>query len=113
MRRRFPFDLVLVIGSALTIARVLEDSGAAALVAGAMRSVFDGYGVWGALVGLYLLTVVLTEMVTNNAAAALSFPIAISTAHALGVDPMPTRPISWSIRRGVTACATSCAQGCR
>jgi di/tricarboxylate transporter len=89
MRRRFPFDLVLVIGSALTIARVLEDSGAAALVAGAMRSVFDGYGVWGALVGLYLLTVVLTEMVTNNAAAALSFPIAISTAHALGVDPMP------------------------
>jgi di/tricarboxylate transporter len=89
MRRRFPFDLVLVIGSALTIAQVLESSGAAALVAGAVRSVFDGHGAWGTLIGVYLLTVLLTELVTNNAAAALAFPIAISTARALDVDPMP------------------------
>jgi di/tricarboxylate transporter len=51
MRRRFPFDLVLVIGSALTIAQVLESSGAAALVAGAVRSMFDGHGAWGTLIG--------------------------------------------------------------
>jgi di/tricarboxylate transporter len=89
MRRRFPFDLVLVIGSALTIAQVLESSGAAAIVAGAVRSVFDGHGAWGTLIGVYLLTVLLTELVTNNAAAALAFPIAISTARALDVDPMP------------------------
>ncbi|MCY1557556.1 transporter, divalent anion:Na+ symporter (DASS) family [compost metagenome] len=52
-----------------------------------MRQAFDGYGVYGALIGVYLLTLVLTELVTNNAAAALAFPIALATARAFGVDP--------------------------
>lgn len=89
IRRRFPFELVLVIGSALTIARVLEATGAAALVAEAIQVVFAGYGVWGAFVGVYLLTLVLTEVVTNNAAAALAFPIALAAARSFGVDPTP------------------------
>jgi len=89
VRRRFPFELTVVIGSALTIAGVIERSGAAALMAGWMRSLFDGHGVYGALVGVYLITLALTELVTNNAAAALSFPIALGTARAFGVDPTP------------------------
>lgn len=89
IRRRFPFELVLVIGSALTIARVLEATGAAALVADAIQVVFAGYGVWGAFVGVYLLTLILTEVVTNNAAAALAFPIALAAARSFGVDPTP------------------------
>src|SRR5690606_1896589 len=71
LRRRFPFDLVLIIGSALAMATVLETTGAAALIANGMRAVFDGYGVIGAFVGIYLMTLILTELVTNNAAAAL------------------------------------------
>ncbi len=89
MRRRFPFELLLIIGSALTIATALESSGAAQLVAHTMRSAFDGYGVTGAFIGVYLITLALTEVITNNAAAALAFPIALSTARAFGVDPMP------------------------
>ncbi|MFU2485905.1 SLC13 family permease [Thauera sp. WH-1] len=89
MRRRFPFELLVVIGAALTIAGVVERSGAAALMAGWMRALFDGYGVHAALVGVYLITLVLTELVTNNAAAALAFPIALGTARAFGVDPTP------------------------
>src|SRR3546814_10868345 len=52
-----------------------------------MRAVFADYGVIGAFVGVYLMTLVLTELVTNNAAAELAFPIALSTARAFGVDP--------------------------
>lgn len=89
LRRRFPFDLWLIVGSALTIAAGLESSGASALIAQGMQQVFGGYGVWGALVGVYLLTWLLTELVTNNAAAALAFPIALSMARSLGVDPTP------------------------
>lgn len=89
IRRRFPFELVLIIGSALALANVLESSGAADLIASGMRSLFSGYGVVGAFVGIYLLTLVLTEFVTNNAAAALAFPIALSTARAFDVDPTP------------------------
>jgi di/tricarboxylate transporter len=89
MRRRFPFDLLLTIGSSLAMARVLEDSGAAGLIAGWMRLAFADFGVMGAFVGVYLMTVALTELISNNAAAALAFPIALTTARAFGVDPMP------------------------
>lgn len=89
LRRRFPFELLMVIGSALALARGVESSGAAELLAGWMRQLFDGTGVYGGLVGVYLLTVILTELVTNNAAAALAFPVGLATARAFGVDPTP------------------------
>jgi len=89
IRRRFPFELVLIIGSALALANVLESSGAASLLAGGMRALFNDYGVVGAFIGIYLMTLILTEFVTNNAAAALAFPIALSTARAFEVDPTP------------------------
>src|SRR3546814_9023376 len=41
------------------------------------------------LVLMYVATVVFTELVTNNAAAILMFPVAISAASGIGVDPMP------------------------
>src|SRR3546814_19053749 len=69
------------------MATVLESSGAADLIASGMRTLFDGYGAIGAFVGVYLMTLMLTELVTNNAAAALAFPIALSTARAFDVDP--------------------------
>lgn len=87
LRRRFPFDLWILIGSALTIAAGLEASGASALIANAIAYVFGGYGVWVALLGVYLMTWLLTELVTNNAAAALAFPVAIATAKAFDVEP--------------------------
>lgn len=89
MRRRFPFELMLVIGSALSIAAALENSGGARLIAEGMQMVFGGSGAIGALVGIFLATVLLTELVTNTAAAAMIFPVALSTANGLGVDPMP------------------------
>ena len=38
---------------------------------------------------LYIITNIFTELITNNAAAALSFPLALSLSNQLGVDPMP------------------------
>jgi len=89
LRRRFPFEIWLIVGSALTIAVGLEKTGASALVASGIQSVFGDMGPLGALIGVYLLTLVLTELVTNNAAAALGIPIALATASALGVSPTP------------------------
>jgi di/tricarboxylate transporter len=89
LRRRFPFEILIIVGSALTIAVGLESTGASALVADGIQSVFGGMGPLGALVGVYLLTWILTELVTNNAAAALGIPIALATAQSLGVNPMP------------------------
>ncbi|MFD2437679.1 SLC13 family permease [Modicisalibacter luteus] len=101
LRRRFPFELWMVIGSALAIAQGLENSGAAALLAQGMQSLFSGHGVFAAFVGCYLLTMLLTETVTNNAAAALAFPVAWSTAQAFGSDPMP---FIMAVAYGASAC---------
>ncbi|SEQ02604.1 Di-and tricarboxylate transporter [Ectothiorhodospira magna] len=101
LRRRFPFELWMIIGSALAIAQGLEHSGAAALIAQGIQTLFAGHGVYAAFVGCYLLTLLLTETVTNNAAAALAFPVAWSTAQAFGVDPMP---FIMAVAYGASAC---------
>ena len=101
LRRRFPFELWLIIGSALGIAQALENSGAAAVLAGGMQWMFSGYGIYAAFIGCYLLTLLLTETVTNNAAAALAFPIAWSTAQAFGANPLP---FVMAVAYGASAC---------
>lgn len=101
LRRRFPFSLWLIIGSALAMAQALEHSGAAALLAQGMQVLFSGYGVYAAFAGCYVCTLLLTETVTNNAAAALAFPIAWSTAQAFGADPLP---FVMAVAYGASAC---------
>ena len=44
---------------------------------------------WQALLAVYVVTVLVTEVVTNNAAAALVLPLGVSVADRLGVNPMP------------------------
>ncbi|WP_280551772.1 SLC13 family permease [Halomonas sp. 25-S5] len=101
LRRRFPFELWVIIGSALAIAQGLEASGAADLLAAGMQAMFSGHGVYAAFIGCYVLTLLLTETVTNNAAAALAFPVAWTTAQAFGVDPMP---FIMAVAYGASAC---------
>lgn len=89
IKRTFAFDLVLIIGSALGIAQVLMQSGVAGMLGSGIMNLTENFGTFGTFAAIYLMTFLLTEVITNNAAAALSFPIAYSTAMALGVDPMP------------------------
>ncbi|UQB43277.1 SLC13 family permease [Thiomicrospira microaerophila] len=89
LRRRMPFEIVMIVGAALGIAQVMSSQGVASLLAETIMGSFGYWGVMGSFIGIYLLTVLLTEMVTNNAAAAVAFPIALVTAEALGVSPWP------------------------
>lgn len=89
IKRRFPYDLVLIIGSALGMSGVIIESGLAQSMANGLISTFEGLGVYGVFFAIYLFTALLTEIITNNAAAALAFPIAYSTAVSLDVSYMP------------------------
>jgi len=89
VRRRLPFEIILIVGAALGVAQVMMDSGVAQQLADWMMQLFSPWGLLGSLIGVYLLTVLLTEMVTNNAAAALGIPIALATAKVLEVSAMP------------------------
>ncbi|MGL0956338.1 SLC13 family permease [Vibrio vulnificus] len=89
IRRRFPIDIVVIVGSALSIAQLMISSGFSERMGGMFIEAFNGWGVFGALVATYFVTLILTELVTNNAAAALAFPLGYSMALGYGVDPMP------------------------
>ena len=82
------WSVLLVIGAALSIGKALESTGAAGAIASTVIS-FAGDNPWITLGIVYSITNILTEMVTNNAAAALVFPIALSLANTLEVNFMP------------------------
>jgi di/tricarboxylate transporter len=89
LRRRFPFELWLIIASALTLSQALTNSGLVALLADTLHANLSSLGPYAALAGIYLGTLLLTEVMTNNAAAALSFPIAFGLAESYGMSHMP------------------------
>ena len=89
LRRRFPFELWLIIASALILAQALKNSGLVALTAASFSTELAAVGPYVALVGIYFFTLFITEVMTNNAAAALSFPLAYGLAESFGVNMMP------------------------
>lgn len=89
IKRRLPLDLLVIVVSALTIAKALDNTGVSGLVAAQVNDALIGANIYWALIAIYLFTLLLTEVITNNAAAALSFPIAYSMALGLDCSPMP------------------------
>ena len=67
----------------------MENSGVADLLAGYIIDLSHSHGPYILLAAIFIITNIFTEVITNNAAAALSFPLALSLSQQLGVDPMP------------------------
>ena len=89
LRRRFPFELWLIIASALTLSQALTNSGLVNVLTDTLHNNLAVLGPYAALTGIYLGTLLLTELMTNNAAAALSFPVAFGLAESYGLSHMP------------------------
>jgi di/tricarboxylate transporter len=88
-RRSLDLPVVVSIVAALVLGRAVELSGLAAGFANQIISASQGLGPWAALAAVYVVTLVMTELVTNNAAAALAFPLAYATAQGLDVSFLP------------------------
>ncbi len=82
-------QVLVVIASAFGLGAAVESSGLAVVVADGMLQATQSWGQIGALVGVLLVTMVLTELLTNNAAAVLAFPVAVATAQQVGADLRP------------------------
>ncbi|MEM1403102.1 MAG: SLC13 family permease [Pseudomonadota bacterium] len=89
LRRRFPFELGMIIASALILSQALSNTGAVEIIASFLHEHLASQGPYLALIGIYFATLALTELMTNNAAAALAFPIAYGLAESFGVSVMP------------------------
>ena len=81
--------LLALIFAMLAVGAGLEQSGAVNLLVGAATPLLADLPPWLLILSIYLLTWVLTELVTNNAVAVVVAPIAIGLGVSLGLDPRP------------------------
>jgi len=87
MRGVIDLNVLVVIASSFGLGAAILETGLADKVADGLISGLEGFGHWAILLGVILVTVALTETVTNNAAAVLMFPIALAVADHVGGDP--------------------------
>jgi di/tricarboxylate transporter len=81
--------VIVLLAGVLPLGIALQKSGGADWVAQHALGWLSGYGPLVMLAAIYLLTATMTEVMSNNAAAVLVVPIAISTAESMGVDAKP------------------------
>ena len=87
-RRAIEWESLLLIAASFGLARAMEKTGLAEAVAHSMIAA-AGDQPHLVLAALYVVTMLFTDLMSNNAAAVLTFPIAWQTAADLGVNPMP------------------------
>ena len=83
------WDVLITIACAFAISKALQNSGAAESIASTTINFSKSLGPIGVLASLYIITAIFTEIITNNAAAAIVFPIALAAAQQMHVDPKP------------------------
>lgn len=87
-RRYVDLPVLVVIAASFALGTAMTVSGAASHIAGLLL-ISPDMSPWLAVALLYLMTVFFTELITNNAAAVLMFPIALALSEQLGVSCLP------------------------
>lgn len=87
--QRIPKQIWLIISSALLLSQALINSGGLDSLSNMVQTYQGVFTPIMGLVVVYVITWLLTELVTNNAAAALSFPIAYGLAESFSISPEP------------------------
>lgn len=88
-RRALDLDVILLMALSFGLGLAMESSGLADRIGEIVVTIFEGFGDIGILAGILVATMLMTELLSNNAAAILMFPIAMSTAQQSGLDPTP------------------------
>lgn len=98
--RSINWTTVVLVGAMMPLSVAMQTTGAAQLMAETLVYVVGDAGPYALLAGLFLLTAVLGQLISNTATALIMIPIAIAAATSIGVSP---RPVLMSI--GVAAAA--------
>jgi di/tricarboxylate transporter len=81
------FRLLVMIACMMSFGVAMEKTGADAFLAGYIQNYFGQLGPTSVLAGFFLLTVILTQPMSNQAAALVVLPVAVKAAVALGLNP--------------------------
>ncbi len=87
--RALDVSVLLLIAASIPLGAAMEEVGLAANVAGFLAGIGSGAGIFVVVGTVYLVTSLLTAVISNNAAAVLLVPIALSISQQIGVDPKP------------------------
>ena len=94
-------DLFLILGSAIALGTAFIETGGAKFVADDVIHLFSAYGNVSVVLGIYVLTVILTSFITNAAAISIVFPVAFEMSHSLNIAP---EAIYLAIAFGASCC---------
>lgn len=87
--RSVEWPVLVLVACMLAFGTAFEESGAARFLTQALSHLIEPLGPYGLLGSLFVVTVLLTQPMSNQAAALVMLPLAIGTAKALGYDPRP------------------------
>jgi di/tricarboxylate transporter len=80
---------VILVGGMISLSTAVTESGAAEKLATQLVNIVGGHGGYALLAGLFVLTAVLGQLISNMATALIVIPISLSAAHDVGVSPKP------------------------
>lgn len=83
------WESVVLIGAMLPMATALENTGGMVLLSEGIIQLLGGLGPLGVLGGIFLLTMIFGQFISNTATAVLFAPIGLSAALSIGVSPYP------------------------
>jgi di/tricarboxylate transporter len=94
-------DVLILIFAMLAVGAALEQAGSVALMVGALDPILTGAPQWAVIAIVYFSALLLSELLSNNAVAALMGPLVIGIAEATGVAP---QPLLIALMLGASAC---------
>ncbi|OHD03033.1 MAG: sodium:sulfate symporter [Sphingopyxis sp. RIFCSPHIGHO2_01_FULL_65_24] len=94
-------DVLILIFAMLAVGAALEQAGTVALMVGALDSILIGAPQWAVIAIVYFSALLLSELLSNNAVAALMGPLVIGIAQSTGVAP---QPLLIALMLGASAC---------
>ncbi|HHY72133.1 MAG TPA: SLC13 family permease [Bacillus bacterium] len=83
------WESIVLIACMLPLATALEKTGGMVYLSEGIIKLLGGYGPTGVLIGIYLVTMVFGQFISNTATAVLFAPIAMNAALKIGVSPYP------------------------
>ncbi len=87
--RGINWTTVILIGGMMPLSTAMSQTGAAQLLADGLVAMVGGAGPYALLAGLFLLTAILGQLISNTATALIIIPIAVAAATDLGLSPQP------------------------